>query len=313
MTDPIAGREPLDSTETEEALVDEADERRLSRRQLILRRFLRNKTALVGLAVFVILVLAAIFGPYLYPWKFDEIDQTAYLTPPDSVHPFGTTQEGRDMLALTLKGMGKSMLIGILVALLSTGFAAIVGSVAAYYGGWTERVLTWIIDLLLVIPSFLIIAILTTGSQGTGGWLLLVVLLAAFAWMVSARVVRSITLALKEREYVVAARFMGIPGPVIIVRHVLPNAFSFLIVDATINVAAAVLGETTLSFFGFGIQPPDTSLGTLIGDGQRMAATFPWTFIPPAVVLVLMILSVNAIGDGLRDALDPTSGSGGKA
>jgi peptide/nickel transport system permease protein len=312
MADPIAGSEVV-SAGADELLSSQAEERRLSRRQLILRRFLRNRTAVLGLVVYAILVLAAIFGPYVYPWKFDEIDNTAFLQPPSAQHIFGTTQEGRDVLALTLKGLGKSMLIGVLVAVLSTGFAALVGAFAAYYGKLSDRAITWVIDLMMVIPSFLIIAILTTNLTGSASWLLLIILLAAFSWMLTARVMRSISMSLTNREYVLAAKFMGIPGPVIIVRHILPNAFSYLIVDATLNVASAILSETTLSFFGFGIQPPDTSLGTLIGDFQRMASTFPWTFIPPALILVIMILAVNAVGDGLRDALDPTSGSGGKA
>lgn len=289
-------------------------QRRISRRQLILRRFLRNKTAVVGLAVFVILALLAIVGPHATYWKFDQIDNNAFLSPPNAAHPLGTTQEGRDVLALTLKGLGKSMLVGVMVALISTTVAATVGSIAAYYGRYVEKVLLWVIDLLLVIPSFLLIAVLTTGGpQGSYSWLLLVLLLAAFNWMLTARVVRSLTQTLKDREYVQAAKFMSVPARRIIIRHILPNISSLLIVDATINVATAILSETVLSYFGFGIQEPDTSLGTLISDGQASATIFPWIFLSPATVLVVMILSVNAIGDGLRDAFDPNSSAGGSA
>ena len=139
------------------------------------------------------------------------------------------------------------------------------------------------------------------------------VLLAVFAWPLSARVVRSLTLSIREREYVLAARFMGLSAARIIVRHILPNASSLLIIDATLGVGYAILSETGLSYFGFGVQPPDTSLGTLIGEGARMATTYPWIFLGPAVVLVFLVLCVNAVGDGLRDALDPTSASGGTA
>ena len=170
------------------------------------------------------------------------------------------------------------------------------------------------IDLLLVVPSFLLIAVLTTGGPNSPyAWLLLVVLLAAFSWTLSARVVRSLTLSVKEREYVQAARFMGLSAPKTIVRHVLPNISSLLIIDATLNVGAAILAETGLSFFGFGVQAPDTSLGTLLGDGARQVNSFPWLFTSPAIAVVVLVLSVNAVGDGLRDALDPNSASGGSA
>jgi peptide/nickel transport system permease protein len=206
------------------------------------------------------------------------------------------------------------LLIGFMVAVLSTGTAAIVGSFAAYFGGWFERIALWVTDLLLVIPSFLLIAVMTTGGpKGPQAWLLLVVLLAAFGWMLSARVVRSLSLSIKEREYVQAAKFMGLASPKTIVRHILPNISSLLIIDATLNVGGAILAETGLSFFGFGVQSPDTSLGTLLGDGARQVNSFPWLFTAPAVAVVLLVLCVNAVGDGLRDALDPNSASGGSA
>jgi peptide/nickel transport system permease protein len=290
------------------------ESKRLTRRRLIVRRFLRNKTAVVGLVIILGLVVAALIGPYVTQWSFDQVDRRAYLKPPSNRHPLGSTQSGRDMLALTLRGLRKSLLIGFLVAILSTGIAAIVGSFAAYFGGWFERVSLWVIDLLLVVPSFLLIAVVSTGSsKGEYGWLLLVALLAAFGWVLSARVVRSLTLSIKEREYVHAARFMGLGAPPTIVRHILPNISSLLIIDATLNVGAAILAETGLSFFGFGVQPPDTSLGTLLGEGARQVNSFPWLFTSPAVVVVVLVLSVNAVGDGLRDALDPNSASGGTA
>lgn len=289
-------------------------EKRLTRRQLITRRFLRNKTALIGSVIIVLLIIIALIGPYITPYAYDEIDRRAYLEPPSSEHWLGTTQGGRDMLALTLRGLRKSLLIGFLVAIISTSVAAIVGSFAAFYGGWFERIALWVIDLLLVVPSFLLIALLTTGGpKGPYSWLLLVLLLAAFSWVLSARVVRSLSMSIKEREYVQAAKFMGLSGPKTIVRHMLPNISSLLIIDATLNVGAAILAETGLSFFGFGVQSPDTSLGTLLGEGARQINSFPWLFTGPAVVVVLLVLSVNAVGDGLRDALDPNSGSGGSA
>ncbi len=288
--------------------------RRLSRRRLLFRRFMRNRMAVVGLWMFGFLVLAALFGTVIAKWGYTEIDRGQYLKPPSREHWFGTTQSGRDVYAMTIHGLRKSMIIGLVVAVGSTTTAAVVGSFAAYFGGMLERISLWVIDLLLVLPSFLIIAILMTQSSGdTGGVWLLIILLAAFNWMLSARVVRSLTLSVKDRDYVLAAKYTGVGGPRIVFRHILPNISSLLIVDATLNVAGAVLAETGLSFFGFGIQPPDTSLGTLIAEGQQRATTFPWIFLAPSVFLVLMVTSVNFVGDGLRDAFDPSSKSSGKA
>ncbi|MFK7993122.1 MAG: ABC transporter permease [Granulosicoccus sp.] len=304
----------MENTETRTQLAKEVQplSRQPSRRRLLLRRFLRNKAAVAGLVIIALLVVAAIIGPWLSPWDYDEVDRQAYLKPPDLQHPLGTTQSGRDMWALTLHGLRKSLVIGLVVALLSTGIAAIVGSFAAYYGGWIERCSLWLIDLLLVIPSFLLIALIAgNSSTGSHSWLLLVVLLAAFGWMLSARVVRSLTQSVRQREYIVAARYMGLSGPTIIMRHILPNIASLLIIDATLNVSGAILAETSLAYFGFGVQPPDTSLGTLLGDGARQLSSFPWLFAGPATIIVLLILSVNAVGDGLRDAFDPGSGSSG--
>jgi peptide/nickel transport system permease protein len=257
--------------------------------------------------VLVFLFMLAFLGPYVTKWDYTDHDFDAFLQGPSLDHWFGTTQTGGDVYALTLRGMQKSLIIGLLVALFSTGMAALVGSFAGYFGGWVDRVLMWFVDLLLVLPAFLIIAILSPTFRGKT-WLVFVILLAAFLWMVTARIVRGMTISLREREYVMAARYMGAPAHKIIFRHVLPNISSLLIVDATINVSAAVISETGLSYFGFGVQPPDVSLGTLIADGTQSATTYPWLFGFAAGLLVAIVLAVNLVGDGLRDALDPTSG-----
>lgn len=286
---------------------------RLKPERLLLTRFLRNKTAVVGLVIILALIVLALIGPWISPFAYDDVDRQAYLKPPSWQHPMGTTQSGRDMWALTLHGLRKSLVIGLVVALLSTSIAAIVGAFAAYYGGWLERFSLWIIDLLLVIPSFLLIALIAgNASGGASSWLLLVLLLTLFGWMLSARVVRSLTQSVRQNEYIAAARYMGLSGPKIIFRHILPNIASLLIIDATLNVSGAILAETSLAYFGFGVQPPDTSLGTLLGDGARQLSSFPWLFAGPATIIVLLILSVNAVGDGLRDAFDPGSQASGK-
>ena len=284
------------------------DETRIaSRWSIVFHRFRRRRLAMFGLVVLVLMFLLAFVGPYLGQWEYTDHDFNAFLQGPSLDHWFGTTQTGGDVYALTLRGMQKSLIIGLLVALFSTGLAALVGSFAGYFGGWVDRTLMWFVDLLLVLPAFLIIAILSPTFRGKT-WLVFVILLAAFLWMVTARIVRGMTISLREREYVLAARYMGVPSHRIIFRHILPNISSLLIVDATINVSAAVISETGLSYFGFGVQPPDVSLGTLIADGTQSATTYPWLFGFAAGLLVAIVLSVNLVGDGLRDALDPTSG-----
>src|SRR3954451_5132520 len=274
------------------------DETRIaSRWSIVLQRFRRRRLAMFGLVVLVLMFLLAFVGPYLTQWEYTDHDFNAFLQGPSLDHWFGTTQTGGDVYALTLRGMQKSLIIGLLVALFSTGLAALVGSFAGYFGGWVDRILMWIVDLLLVLPSFLIIAILSPQFKGKT-WLLFVVLLAAFSWMITARIVRGLTLSLREREFVQAARFMGVPSHTIIFRHLLPNMSSFLIIDATLNVGGAILAESGLSYFGFGVQPPDGSLGTLIQEGTPSATTpYWWNFFFAGLLLILAVLAVNVMGD----------------
>ena len=276
-----------------------------SRRTLTLRRFLRSRLAVAALVILLVLFVGCYALPPLLPWKYTDLDYFALQQPPSPSHWFGTNALGQDVLAQTLRGMQKSLLIGVCVAFVSTVIAATVGAIAGYFGGWRDRALMWVVDLLLVIPSFILILIITPRTRGADTVIWLILLLAAFSWMISARIVRGLTMSLREREFVTAARYMGVSNRKIIVRHVLPNVASILIIDTALNVGMAILAETGLSFLGFGIQPPDVSLGTLISDGTASALTFPWLFLFPAGVLVLIVVCANVIGDGLRDALDP--------
>jgi peptide/nickel transport system permease protein len=283
-----------------------------SRGRLVFRRFLRQRLAVAGMFLVLLFFLFAYLGPAFYKWQYNQLDFKSFLEPPSAEHWFGTTQNGFDMLALTMRGMQKSLIIGLIGAVISTGIAAIAGAAAGYFSGWTDRAIIATIDLLLVLPGFLIIAILSPVFEGRT-WLIFVLLLAAFQWMITARVVRSMTLSMKEREFVHAARFMGVSNWKIILRHILPNMSSFLIIDATINVSSLILSEVGLSFFGFGVQPPDISLGTLINDHWQSASTpNGYQFYLPAILLVLLVLAVNLVGDGLRDALDPNIGGEGR-
>lgn len=293
----------------------EADEEAvtLTRTQLIWRRFSRQKTAMVGLVGFILIVLFALIGPFISPWEFRQVDNTAFLKPPNSVHWFGTGQTGRDLFAMTIEGLRKSLIIGLAVAAIQTFVAAMIGASAAFFGRFYDKAVLWVIDLLLVIPSFLLIAIITQKMAGQkSSTLTFVLLLAAFGWMLTARVVRSMTLSVVSLDYVRAAKYMSVPPLATITRHIIPNVASFLIIDFTLGVVNAVMMETVLSYFGFGVQPPETSLGVLLSEGQKMATSFPWTFLAPATFLTAMLIFINFMGDGLRDAIDPTSKSGGE-
>ena len=281
----------------------------ISRRTLVARRFARNKLAVAALAVLVTLFIGCYALPPLLPYSYSELDFYALQSPPSTTHWFGTNALGQDVLAQVLRGMQKSMLIGVAVAVISTLIAATVGSIAGYFGGWRDRTLMWLVDLLLVVPSFILIAIITPRTKNSANVALLIALLAAFSWMISSRVVRGLTMSLREREYVQAARYMGVPNRQIIARHILPNVASILIIDTALSVGGAILAETGLSFLGCGVQPPDVSLGTLIADGTKSATTFPWVFLFPAGVLVTILVCANLTGDGLRDAFDPGSGN----
>jgi peptide/nickel transport system permease protein len=280
-----------------------------SRRTLVLRRFLRSPSAVASLIVLMLLFVGCYALPSFLPYSYTDLDYTALLQPPNTRHWLGTNALGQDLLAQTMRGMQKSMLIGLCVAIISTGIAATVGSIAGYFGGWRDRALMWLVDLMLVVPSFILILILTPRTKNSGNVIVLVLLLSGFGWMVSSRMVRGMTMSLREREFIQAARYMGVANRRIITHHVVPNVASILIIDTALNVAVAILAETGLSYLGFGIQPPDVSLGTLIADGTQSATTFPWVFLFPAGVLVLILVCANLTGDGLRDALDPTSGA----
>ncbi|MEZ0366263.1 ABC transporter permease [Mycobacterium sp. pUA109] len=278
-----------------------------SRRTLVLRRFVRSRSAVGSLLLLALLFIACYALPPLLPYSYTDLDYNALLQPPGAAHWLGTNALGQDLLAQMLRGMQKSMLIGVCVAFISTLIAATVGAVSGYFGGWRDRVLMWLVDLLLVVPAFILIAIVTPRTKGAGNIFFLILLLAGFSWMVSSRMVRGLTMSLREREFIQAARYMGVPNRRIITHHVVPNVASILIIDTTLNVAVAILAETGLSFLGFGIQPPDVSLGTLIADGTASAITFPWVFLFPAGVLITILVCANLAGDGLRDALDPGS------
>ncbi|MEE8870228.1 MAG: ABC transporter permease [Acidipropionibacterium acidipropionici] len=282
---------------------------RIGRRRILLRRFLRNPSAITGSIIFLLLIAFSIFGGLLTPYSYDQPDFLALTRPPGGQHPLGTTSGGNDLLAEVVHALQRSLVIAVSVSVITIILSAVIGAGAAYIGGRVEQIALAVIHFLLVVPSFLILALVS--FRVGGDWKVLIVVLAVFGWMGTARVIWSVSTSLRERDYVRMAQIMGVSGWRIIVRHIIPNLGSLLIVNVTLGVVSTVLTETSLSFLGFGIKPPDVSLGVMLQDGSAALTTAPWIFLVPSVVLVLLTVSVTLIGDGLRDALDPDSARGG--
>lgn len=272
--------------------------------QLVRRRFLGHRPAMLGLVVVILLVLAAYVLPHIYAYDPLKTDVNALSKAPTSHHIFGTDTLGNDLLAQMLAGLQTSLQVGLLATVVSEAFGVLVGAVAGFYRGWVDSVLMRITDVVLTLPIIVLVAVL---SEVVGNnWVTMALIIAAVGWTVTARIVRSVILSLREREYIEAARSLGGSDVRVMTRHLVPNALSVIIVDATLTFAAAILTEATLSFLGFGIQLPRESLGTLVAIGSSAASTRPWLFYFPGLLLLILILAVNYVGDGLRDALDPT-------
>jgi peptide/nickel transport system permease protein len=273
-----------------------------SQRQLILRRFLQHRLAMVSLVLLLLLVAGSLIGGTL--WRYDYAEQLpAFNEPPTWEHPMGIDDIGRDLFAKVLRGAQRSVQVALLVAFLSTTVGTIVGAIAGYYRGIVDSILMRITDLFLVIPSLAVFLLLARIVGG--GWFQLALIIAAFFWMPLARIVRAEVLSLREKEYIEAARALGASDLRIIGRHLLPNAIGSIIVNATIVVAVAILTETALSYLGLGIAAPDTSLGLLVSEGQSAFKTRPHLFYWPGFLIITIALTVNFVGDGLRDAFDP--------
>jgi ABC-type dipeptide/oligopeptide/nickel transport system permease subunit len=266
------------------------------------RRFLRHKAAVISLVVFILLLLFAFVGPHL--WKYSYSDVTGdFGKGPSAKHPFGTDDNSFDYLALVMRGTQQSLKVAFIIAVIGTGLGALWGVVAGFLGGFTDSSLMRFADLVLTIPALAVAAALAHRSSGT------IVMIGIILALVSApyvsRVVRGVVLSLREREFIEASRALGASNTRIMWRHLLPNSVPVLIVNATLLVATGILAETALSFLGFGVASPDTSLGLLITTYQGAVDTRPWLFYFPGIFIVLIALTVNFIGDGLRDALDP--------
>jgi ABC-type dipeptide/oligopeptide/nickel transport system permease subunit len=278
--------------------------RQRSQSELVLRRFLRHRLAVGSLIVFVLIVVFAFAGPLVWKYDYTYIDGPSY-SPPSGSYPLGTDQAGHDLLAQIMRGSQQSLKISLLVALLATTVGALIGAIAGFYRGWVDNLLMRGADIVLTLPAIAVAATLAVNIKGGGAWWGIALVLAALGWAAISRVVRGVVLSLREQEFIEAARAMGASDLRIIIRHLVPNALGTVIVAATITIATAILTETALSFIGFGVTAPDTSLGLLIAQAQLSVQTQPWLFYFPGLFIIMIALTVNFIGDGMRDAFDP--------
>jgi ABC-type dipeptide/oligopeptide/nickel transport system permease subunit len=270
------------------------------------RRFLRHRLAMGGLIGLVIIFGAGILANYIAPYTFDGIDLNNILAAPTSVghHFFGTDEIGRDYLSRVIYGIRTSEEVGVFVAVLSSLIGLLVGAVAGYYSGWLDNILMRITDLTLTLP-FLAILLTAAALLGEGSQWRVSLILALLLWTGTARIVRGVFLSLREKEYVEAAKAAGAGDMRIMFRHILPNTLGPIVVSGTLAVANAILIEAALSFLGFGIKPPTPSLGVLVASGETNPQQW-WLTVFPGLTIVVIVLCVNFVGDGLRDALDPT-------
>jgi oligopeptide transport system permease protein len=288
------------------------------------RRLLKNKLAVFGLIVVIVITIASIFGPLLikrifgFTPDFIPTDQPALVrsfppfTGPNNEfswqHPMGTDNAGRDQLARILQGGQISLFVGIIATLVSLIIGVSYGAIAGYLGGRIDNLMMRIVDVLYSLPYIIVVIVLLAmfRSQTPRGQLtLLFIALGSVSWLTMARIVRGQVLSLKNQEFVLAARATGVTAPRIIFRHLVPNTLGPVIVYATLTIPQIMLTEAFLSFLGIGVQAPLASWGSLAADGVQNIAIFPWQLIFPGVTMALTLFSLNFLGDGLRDALDP--------
>ena len=268
-------------------------------------RFMRNRAAVVSLLILSCIVLACVLGPLLLPYSYEDTDWNQMGIAPTLTgwHLFGTDELGRDLLVRTLVGGRISLTVGLLATLVSVSLGVAWGAVAGFMGGRVDALMMRIVDILYAIP-YLLIAIMMVTILGRDFYLV-VLTISAFSWMDMARVVRGQTLSIRSKEYVEAARAIGVPTWRIIFSHVVPNLLGIVVIYTSITVPGVILTESVLSFLGLGVQEPMTSWGVLIHDGANVMASSPWMIWFPGAALTITLYCANFIGDGMRDALDP--------
>jgi len=300
------------STQDElEPLLEESPalvQKRRSQGRIIFDRFVRNKAAVVGAVFLILLFLFCFLGPTVTghnkPDQQNLTSVTDTLAPPSWKYPFGTDDLGRDELARAMVGGQTSLLVGLSSMLMAIVLGVGIGAFAGFYGGIVDNLLMRLTDVVLSVPLYLLLFVLSaTFTDGTPRSV--IILIAIFGWTIAARLVRGEFLALKEREFVYAARTVGAKDFRLMFRHILPNAAGPIIVNATLLTSSNIILESVLSYFGFGIKLPNASWGSMLNYGENLADVAPWLIYVPALLIFFTVLSLNLVGDGLRDALDP--------
>lgn len=292
----------------------------LSLREMVWRRFRRHKMAMAGAIMLILLVLYAFGGALFYSEEYaNYTDTSKRLQPPSREHPFGTDTIGRDILARTIYGGQISLLIGLSAAAIEVIVGVLIGAIAGYYGGLPDGILMRFTEAMFTIPQLFLLLVMAKFFSGkidavqilgrtfSGSVIVIVAIIGLTSWMYLARIVRADFLSLKEREFIVAANTIGTRNRAIIFRHILPNTMAPIIVAATLGVANAILAEAYISFLGLGVQPPTATWGNMLEGAYNYIGSAPWLWIFPGLLILLTVLSINFLGDGLRDALDPTT------
>lgn len=273
-------------------------------RQRFIRAFLRNRIAIIGLVIVIIMVLSAIFAPVIAPHDPNETHVRDRISPPSLEYPMGTDDFGRDIFSRILYGARISLVIAFIAQVVAISIGITLGMISGWYGGLVDDVIMRITDGFFAIPGlmFLIVWVAILDPSPVSIFLAL----GLIGWPADARMMRGQVLSVKEREYVVAAKAMGASDMRIMTRHILPNAIAPSIVLASLGIAGAILAESTLSFLGLGVQIPNPSWGTMIDTGRNFTTTAWWYAIFPGLAIMITVLGFNFVGDGLRDALDPS-------
>lgn len=268
------------------------------------RRFRKNKLSIIALVMLLLLIILVIFGPAISGYAFEEVDPMARNASPSAAHWFGTDSLGRDLFARVWQGGRVSLIIGFLGALISAVVGCLYGGIAAYFGGVVDTVMMRILEIIISIP-YLIVVILFSITFNSSGLGTLILAMTVTGWCGTARLVRGQMLQLKGQEYVLAARALGVAPLRIILRHMIPNTLSVIIVSVTFDIPNYIFSEAFLSFIGLGIQPPNTSWGALASSAQTSFQFYPFQLFFPAAMIAITMLAFTMMGDGLRDALDP--------
>ncbi len=277
----------------------------VSRGRFLLSRFVRHRLALISCAVVLLIALAALIGPLLSPYGQNEISG-GISEPPSAAHPLGTDQIGRDMLTRLLCGTRVSLLVGVLATLLSTAIGAMLGLISGYFGGIIDMVIMRAVDMIQSFPYILLVLVAAAIFE-PGLWNIIIIL-GLVDWPGVARLVRAQVLSLRESDFVKSSIVAGLPRRYILFSDILPNTVAPILIFMTEVLAVSILDEAALSFIGMGVQLPDASLGNLLNSAQNLTilTTKPWLWLPPGIVIALLVVAINLIGDALRDALDPT-------